>query len=322
MPLHPLIAWFLDGPEARESTTRLWVSILIALAEAQHGMVARWQLVAHGVPESQIDEWVKSRRLHVWYRGVYSVGHRVQRAPGRRKAAELAGGEEAAICCQTAGDFLNVRPNASGTIHLWVPNQRGRKIEGIVCHRFGDMQPEDIVVVEGIRTTSPVRVLVDMAAVWDVKTLERAFARTEINRQFDLHVLNALLERRPRRPGIRNIRHVMEIYDGPIPDMTALEERGLELVRRAGLPRPVAQYRTPYHRVDFYWPDRLLIMEMDSIRWHLSRGRWQNDLDRNNDHLADGIGTCRFTWERALQPESIATLRRIYQNRSVVLSRA
>jgi very-short-patch-repair endonuclease len=163
------------------------------------------------------------------------------------------------------------------------------------------------------------RVLVDMAPHWDVNTLERAFGRTEVNGQFDLHVLNAIIDRRPRRPGIRKIRHVMEIYEGPIPDMTALEERGLWLVRRAGLPTPIPQHHVGAHRVDFHWPDRALIMEMDSIRWHLVRQRWQNDLDRTNDHLAEGIATTRVTWERAKQPESVDRLRRIYNNRRVVL---
>jgi very-short-patch-repair endonuclease len=105
-----------------------------------------------------------------------------------------------------------------------------------------------------------------------------------------------------------------------VPDMTALELRGIELVKKAGLPLPVPQHQIGPHRVDFYWPDRLLIMEMDSVRWHLSRGRWQSDQDRTNDHLADGIATTRVSWERALQPQTVDRLRRIYRNRPVVLS--
>ena len=322
MPLRSPAASFLDGRSARQSTTQpLWLMV-VGLANEQHGVVARWQLLALDIPESQIDEWVKHRMLHSWHRGVYAVGHRVLGAHGRRRAAELAGGEEAALCCQTAADFLNVRPNASGIVHLWVPNQRGRKLDGIRPHQFTDMLEEDIIVVEGIRTTSAMRVLVDMAPKWDVDTLEKAFGKTELNRQFDLRSLNAILARRPMRPGIRKLRHVMEVYEGPIPDMTALEERGLWLVRKAGLPMPSPQHHVGPHRVDFYWPGRKLIMEMDSARWHLAKQRWQHDLDRTNEHLETGIATCRFTWERAKQPESVARLRRIYQNRPVVLCRA
>lgn len=318
MSLPRVAASFVDPDIRGQSTTRALWALVVARANDQHGVVSRWQLVASGIPEKVIDNWVAGGVLHVWHRGVYAVGHRVLGAHGRRKAAELAGGERAALCCQTAGDFLNVRPNASGIVHIWVPDQRGRKPDSIRPHQFTDMQEDDIIEVQGIRTTHAMRVLVDMAAHWDVKTLERAFSNTEVNRQFDLHTLAALLDRRPRRAGIRKLRYVMEIYDGPVPDMTALEERGLELTRRAGLPRPAIQYRTSVGRVDFCWPERKLIMEMDSIRWHLARGRWQNDLDRNNAHLADGWATPRFTWERALQRESVDQLRRIYNNRPVV----
>jgi hypothetical protein len=296
----------------------LW-PIVVELANAQHGTVARWQLLARGIPGKVIDNWVAAGVLHVWHRGVYAVGHRVLGAHGRRKAAALAGGERSALCCQTAGDFLNVRPNASGTVHLWVPNQRGRKIDGIVCHRFGDMLEEDIEEVNGIRTTRPMRVLADMAGTWDVETLEKAFARTELNQRFDLRHLDAILARRPNRAGLRKIRYVMGIYEGPVPDMTALELRGMELVKLAGLPTPIPQQHVGLHRVDFYWPDRRLIMEMDSIRWHLTIGRWQSDQDRTNEHLADGIATTRVSWERALQPATVDRLSRIYRNRAVVL---
>lgn len=59
-------------------------------------------------------------------------------------------------------------------------------------------------------------------------------------------------------------------------------------------------------------------MEMDSVRWHFARQRWQNDLDRDSEHLADGIATFRVTWERALEPATVERLRRIYNNRRVV----
>jgi very-short-patch-repair endonuclease len=311
--------WFLDGDIDRQSTTRDWWPIVVALASEQGGVVSRWQLTGRQVPEAVIDSWVKRGLLHVWHRGVYAVGHRALGVKGRRLAAVLACGERAGLFAQTAGDHLVVRPNASGIVHVWVPGQQGRKVNGIRPHRDSDVLPEDFVDVDGIRTANAMRVLVDMSAKWDGEALEKAFGRTELNKQFDLHTLNAIIARRPNRPGVKNLRHVMEIYDGPVPDMTALEERGLWLVKKAGLPLPLAQHHIGPHRVDFYWPDRALVMEMDSIRWHLAVQRWQNDLDRGNEHLERGIATCRFTWERAKQPESVRRLRRIYANRPPVV---
>ena len=320
MSLRHLTAWFLDpAPRGQRTTPSMWWAIVVALADEQHGVVARWQLLARGIPPKVIDNWVAAGMLHVWHRGVYAVGHRVLGVLGRRLAAVLACGDEAALCGQTAADHLGIRPNAGGTVHVWVPGQQGRKMNGIRPHRTRDMLPGDFVVVDGIRTTNAMRVLVDMAPKWDVDTLERAFGKTELNGQFDLHTLNAIIARRPKRSGIRKLRRVMEVYEGPIPDMTELEKAGLKLVRKAGLPLPVPQHHTKVGRVDFYWPQRALIMEMDSVRWHLARQRWQNDLDRNNAHLEDGIATCRITWERAKDPEAVARLRRIYNNRPRVV---
>lgn len=312
-------AWFFDPtPRGQSTTPRTWWPIVVDLANRQHGVVVRWQLLALGVPAKTIDNWVEAKMLHAWHRGVYAVGHRVLGANGRRKAAELAGGEEAALCCHTAGDFLAIRQNASGTIHIWVPSQRGRKLDGIVPHRFTDMAPEDIEVIDGIRTTSPMRTLVDLAPILTLQQLRAAFDRTELHGQFDLHTLNAILDRRPRRPGSRNIRQLLASYEGPLPTLTELEERGLEMIGRAGVPVPVAQHYAAAGRVDFYWPERKLILEMDSFRWHSSRDRFEQDRARDAEHLAQGIATLRITWAQAGTPEAADRLRRAYANRLVL----
>ncbi len=290
---------------------------MAALAGTQGGIVGREQLDALRVPGWRIDNWVKGRRLHVWYRGVYAVGHRAVGALGRRKAAQLAGGEHAALVCQTSSDFLGVKPYATGAIHIWVPGQRTRTIAGIVTHRFADMIEQDIEEIDGVRTTGAMRTLVDMAHEWSVDQIIRAFDRTEELRLFDLNALEELMARRPTRPGSPKLRLVREMYEGPEPTLTELEKRGLQLIRKAGLPKPRAQWHTPAGRVDFYWPEARLILEMDSFRWHSRRSAFEGDRSRDLEHLADGIATPRVTWFQALQPRTIDRLRRIYRNRLV-----
>lgn len=287
------------------------------LASVQGGIVGREQLETLGIEEWRIDNWLKARRLHVWYRGVYAVGHRAVGALGRRKAAQLAGGEDAALACQTGSDFLGVKPYASAAIHIWVPGQRGRAIYGIVPHRFADMVEADIEVVDGVRTTSAMRVLVGMAHTWDVDQIIRAFDRTEELRMFDLRSLEDLMARRPARPGSPRLRLVREMYEGPEPSLTELEKRGMQLIRKAGLPRPKAQFHTSEGRVDFYFPEAAMILEMDSFRWHRQRSRFEGDRSRDLEHMAQGMATPRVTWHQALQPRTIDRVRRIYRNRVV-----
>src|SRR4051794_14421188 len=64
--------------------------IIAAIAERQGGVVARAQLIARGLSAQAIDRRVRAGRLHILYRGVYAVGHRVVGAVGRRWAAVLA----------------------------------------------------------------------------------------------------------------------------------------------------------------------------------------------------------------------------------------
>lgn len=316
-PDHPAAAWLIDGDSRRELTALEQWTLVVALADAQGGAAGRAQLEEVAIPAWRIDNWVKSRRLHPWYPGVYAVGHRALGVHGRRKAAELAGGPGAALCCQTAADFRNVKPNVSGTIHLWVPNQQGRGIRGIVPHRFGDLLDHDLEVVDGIRTTTPMRTLVDMARWWSLEQIARAFDRTEENRQFDLNRLQELLARRPRRPGAPKLRHVLDMYQGPEPTLTELEKRGLQLIRKARLPKPAMQWHTSEGRVDFYWPEARLILEMDSFRWHKQRQRFEGDRSRDFEHIAQGLATPRVTWHQALQPWTVDRLRRTYYNRLV-----
>jgi hypothetical protein len=57
--------------------TRALDDAVAELAEAQHGMVARRQLLAQGSGEEAIEVRLRAGRLHRIHRGVYAVGHRV-----------------------------------------------------------------------------------------------------------------------------------------------------------------------------------------------------------------------------------------------------
>src|SRR5688500_12408853 len=68
-------------------------AVIAALAEVQHGVVSRTQLLAAGVTERQVDWRLRTGRLHRIYRSVYAVGHRALSFMGTWMAAVLAAGE-------------------------------------------------------------------------------------------------------------------------------------------------------------------------------------------------------------------------------------
>ena len=75
---------------------------LAALADAQHGIVARSQLVTLGLTRHRIDHRVATGRLQPIHRGVYTFGHRALTAEGRWMAAVMAGGGNAVLSHATA----------------------------------------------------------------------------------------------------------------------------------------------------------------------------------------------------------------------------
>jgi hypothetical protein len=88
---------------------RRWCRIdgkIAALAERQHGIVARAQLAVLGIGRRAIGHRLESGRLHILYRGVYSVGHRVVSREGRWMAAVLAIGPDAVLSHRSAAALL------------------------------------------------------------------------------------------------------------------------------------------------------------------------------------------------------------------------
>ncbi len=79
-----------------------------------------------------------------------------------------------------------------------------------------------------------------------------------------------------------------------------LETRFLEFVHRHGLPVPQLQKRfTPVQgrvrRVDFFFPQACLVIELDSYEWHSGRRAWEEDLRRRNELEARGLKVMHYT---------------------------
>ena len=76
-----------------------------------------------------------------------------------------------------------------------------------------------------------------------------------------------------------------------------LERRFRELLNQHRLPLPRARNRPAgaYH-VDCRWPQRRLIVELDSYRFHHSRHAWEQDRRRERDARARGDELRRYTW--------------------------
>lgn len=131
------------------------------LAESQQGYVARQQLLAFGVSDDAIDHRITTGELIPKYAGVYAVGHRSRGPIPIAAAVVLACGDDAVLSHDSAAALWGFGrwPTRQEVI---APHQRRRK--GIVSHRSTTLTPDDITVHYGIRVTTPVRTICDIAA--------------------------------------------------------------------------------------------------------------------------------------------------------------
>jgi very-short-patch-repair endonuclease len=129
------------------------------------------------------------------------------------------------------------------------------------------------------------------------------------------------------RSGPGPVLRIVERWDALAPPESVLESKLLRLIRREGLPEPVAQWRVRERgrvvaRLDFAYPDHRVAIEADGYRWHGDIGRWQADLARRNALTRLGWLVLHFTWDDiARHPKQVAgTIRHAISGRSVPIS--
>jgi very-short-patch-repair endonuclease len=265
---------------------------VLAVAAGQEGVVGVEQLRRLGADK----DWVHSRVAIGWlvrvYRAVYAIGHRPRTRRGWYFAALLAGGERSVLSHTTAA-AVHAMLSPRGRPHLTIP-RNAKGIEGIRAHRPRTLRPGDVVVVDGLRVTSPARTLIDLADFRRRRTLEQAIDQAEFHR---LHLpLGEVHDRIRRRPRARLLKSVIQWHvAGSTITESEAEELFLEIVRRAGLPRPASQVSMWGRRRDFVWHAQRVIVEIDGRQAHERDGAFERDALRDTEVVVNGHRPVRFT---------------------------
>src|SRR5882757_1723288 len=97
-----------------------------AAVRAQHGVVARSQLLALGYTRREVEQRLHNGRLHHISHGVYAVGRRELTPHGRWMAAVLACGEGAVLSHRSAAGLWGIGYEERGRID--VTDRRHTKI--------------------------------------------------------------------------------------------------------------------------------------------------------------------------------------------------
>ena len=269
------------------------------LARRQHGVVARGQLLALGFSRRAITGRLQRGHLHEIYLGVYVLGVRRVSRRGRWMAAVLAAGEGAMLSHRSAARLWGVMPMASEWVDVTCPPSRVVQRKGIVGH-VSAIADDEQAVVDSIPATSVFRTIFDLAAVVELRELERALHEAEVQGLRDRVSLPMLLERYPRRRGARNLRAVLG-SDEPVGwTRNDFEEAFLALIDAYGLPRPRMNadlsLRGRFFEVDALWEEQRVALELDSRGVHGTPKRFESDRQRDRILVAEGWRTMRITW--------------------------
>jgi hypothetical protein len=248
-----------------------------------------------------IQKLLGSGHLHPIHRGVYAVGHRALTRESEWSAAVLAGGLDASLSHDNAGAHFSFVENPRG-IHVTAPTLHHRA--GITFHR-ATLHPDDRTIHDGIPVTTPARTLLDLAATLPPRPFKRAYEEADRLGLVNEGEIRRLLARSSGHPGITPLTAHLDETFAPAPTKKELEARFLELVTEAGLPRPQVNVWVEGHLVDAYWPDRRLVVELDSRTFHRTDAKVERDYATSAELKLANYEVLRFTWKQVTREPTL-----------------
>lgn len=188
--------------------------------------------------------------------------------------------------------------------HLLVPASRHLTRANVRLHRTDTIEPIDRCQIDGLRVTSAVRTLIELARLLDAHRLTTCLDSA----LRDGLVSEGLVHRRIaalRGSGRYGIPALMQALVGETVirgGQSWLEREFLRLIHAAGLPRPDTQVvlskaGDQLVRVDCRFPGTPVVVELLGYRFHRTPAQMSRDAERMNALTADGCRVYQFTYQ-------------------------
>lgn len=292
---------------------------------SQLALITRRQVLAAGGSTSAIDRRVAAGRWERAERAVYALAG-VPWTWRRNLAAVVLSVPMAIASHRAAASLLGAHwdDRAIPPIEFCVP-ARGTPTQrfdltrarsphvDVIVHENLDLGRVPARLVDGIPTTSPLRLAVDLGSVVSFERYRRAMAQirqlhgvdwVDLDRVYRSHSAQG-------RNGCGALRDLLDRHFGTegAPD-EVIEGRCADLLVAAGLPEPVHQHevRRPdgtIARFDLAYPGLRIAIETDG-RIHGEEDVRQRDNRRRNDAQLLGWRVFHFTWEDVVHhPERV-----------------
>jgi len=286
-----------------------------SFAAKQGGHITRAQLLETGLDPRTVERWVAKGQLIRVYRGVYAVGHLQSNPINAAHAALLAGGERSALAGPCALVLWGIWRHWPKRLEIVMAGDR--RPTGLVVHHSATLLKRDITIVQGLRVTSPARTMLDSARRLAPEQLTRAVNDLRLRDLLTIDQLADVTARNPTHPSVSRLQSELE-FAQPEPTRSVLEDRFLPLLRRHKLPTPQINVRVAGYRVDAYFPDHALVVELDGWKTHRSKVRFLGDRRQDFAILAaTGIPTVRLPYDD-VNDATIVKLGRLLEQRALV----
>lgn len=311
------------------STARPVEPSVLALAERQLGLISDRQLDELGIDRRR---WVRAVANQQWL----DLSGRVWLRSGApcsgltcSRAVVLHCGAGSAVSHHSAAALWGIpgfrlwplqvsvpRTSWGGTdrIELSLPRNfvdDQRAIDHrVLVHRPTAWPDRATGMIDGVDVVRPALLLLQLAPVVAPKRLQRIldhlWSRGLLSGPSVAAELAPMLGR--GRAGVVAIRTMLDrCGPGYVPPESNLEARLIDLIDAAGIPRPLRQKDLGDNvrwlgRVDLYWPQWLLVVEVDSDRYHGALSDREDDAKRQRALEAAGYTVVRVTefelWHR------------------------
>lgn len=276
----------------------------MCLAERQHGLVERKQVLQCGLTRAQINRRLKKRVwVHV-HPGVYRMSGAPEGWLQQVRAALLWAGPPAIVSHQTAAALWGFpRVRTTSPIHVSMPfSNAAREVR---VHQVAAFTAREVTSHRGFKLTAVTRTLLDLSATESERDAQACADWALANKLTTLDRLRVLAETHPHHRGVVFLRGLVHKYEGGDgPSESELEARVFELLDDEGLPRPERQ-RAVYvggklRRLDFIFTGTKVVIEADGYAWHASPASFEKDRERANSLAIRGYTVLHWTW-RAME---------------------
>ena len=229
----------------------------------------------------------------------------------RLRLGLLCLGERSWVSYEAAATLHALDRSTLDAVEFTVDRNRRTDVLPFTVHTTTMLKPIDFVLVDGFRTMSATRTIIDLAhARAHIRRVEAAIDSAVRLGLSSPEVLANRLEtlRGSGRWGCRLVDELIVDSGGH----TMLERRFLEIVRRIGLPRPrtqVVHRKNGRHvaRVDFLFDEAGVVIEVTGRLGHSTPIERARDAQRRNELQDIGRRVYEYTWEDVTERPAFVT---------------